>query len=247
MWTAVVRRAHGTWTRRALTAAVVAVLVANAVVLSAAAYDDGPDGAAAAAVALASTGEIDADVAPLEGIVVDVQTAERIDPSTPLPQPEPAPVDPYAPTPEVRLGTLEIPKIGVSQTLFEGVTLTAINRGPSHWPGTAMPGEVGNTVIAGHRTTYTKPFWALNELTPGDELIFTVDGERIVYRLDRLDVVHPTDVYIVDQRVGRTATLFACHPRGSARQRIVAHFSIENTVPVEFFDTLGGGRPLGDL
>src|SRR5690606_39392665 len=64
-----------------------------------------------------------------------------------LPVPEPPPADPYAPTPEVVHGTLALPTLGVSQPLYEGVTLTAIDRGPSHWPGTAMPGEVGNVEI----------------------------------------------------------------------------------------------------
>lgn len=219
------------------------MLAANAFVLGSGwATGSGAD-VAGAALQLATTAEIEteAEVDPLEGMVVQIPVAsENIDPTIPLPVPEPSPVNAYAPTPEVRHGTLEIPKIGLSQPLFEGVTLTAINRGPSHWPGTAMPGEVGNVVVAGHRTTYTKPFWALNELTPGDELIFTIDGERIVYVLDRIEVVAPTDIHIVEQSHERTATLFACHPRGSARQRIVGHFTLKpHTVEVEVFDTIG--------
>lgn len=143
-----------------------------------------------------------------------------------LPVPEAAPADPYAPTPEVRHGTLEIPAIGLSQPLFEGVTLTAINRGPSHWPGTAMPGELGNVVVAGHRTTFTRPFWDLQLLEPGDELVFTTDAGRFVYVLDSIEIVNPEDIHIVTQRYAHTATLFACHPRGSARERIVGHFTL---------------------
>lgn len=218
---------------RAVAAVIVAVLGANLVVLAAAAAVQPDDSVAAAAVALASTAEPVADVDPVRGIVLDVQRPEHIDPSIELPQPEPSPSNPYAPTPEIRHGQLEIPAIGLSQPLFEGVTLTSINRGPSHWPGTAMPGEVGNVVVAGHRTTYTKPFWSLNELEPGDELVFTIDGERIVYLLDRIEVVNPYDVHIIDQSHERTATLFACHPRGSARQRIVGHFAIDNSLQFE--------------
>ncbi len=234
---------------RVLGAAIAAVLVADVVVLTGGGLRTQPDeNVAAAAVALAATAEpVETDLDPLAGIVVEVQRSEDIDPSIALPQPEPAPSDPYAATPEVRHGTLEIPAIGLSQTLFEGVTLTSINRGPSHWPGTAMPGEIGNVVVAGHRTTYSKPFWALNDLVPGDELIFTIDGMQTVYVLDHTEIVNPTDVHIIDQTHARTATLFACHPRGSARQRIVGHFTIKNTTPVEFFDTIGPGRPIGDL
>ena len=154
-----------------------------------------------------------------------------IDPDVALPVPEPAPRNAHAATPEVRHGLLEIPAIGLSQTLFEGVTLTAINRGPSHWPGTAMPGEFGNVVVAGHRTTYSRPFYRLNELDPGDELIFTVDGERFVVRArtgrDRVAVRRPHHRTDPD----RTATLFGCHPRGSARQRIVGALPDEDRRP----------------
>jgi sortase A len=149
-----------------------------------------------------------------------------------LPFPESSPTNPRAATPEVRHGMLEIPSIGLAQPFFEGVTLTAIDRGPSHWPGTAMPGQLGNVVIAGHRTTKTRPFWDLDLVQPGAELIFTMhDGTRHVYTLDRTQVVDDEDIYIVDQAFGYRATLFGCHPKGSARQRIVGHFTLQSTTP----------------
>ncbi len=145
----------------------------------------------------------------------------------PLPSPEDAPDNPRAPTPELKHGLLEIPSIGLSQPFFEGVTLTAIDRGPSHWPGTAMPGQLGNVVIAGHRTTHSRPMWDLDLVKPGEELIFTmVNGDRFVYELDRLEVVDADQIEIIDQGYGYTATLFGCHPKGSARQRMVGHFSL---------------------
>lgn len=219
---------------RLLLAAAVAVLVAGAGALVAGQDDPqevraGED-VAAAAVALAATAEraLEAELDPLAGISLrTVTTSVEADPLAPLPVPEDPPADPYEREPEIRHGTLEIPRIGLSQPLFEGVSLTAINRGPSHWPGTAMPGELGNVVVAGHRTTYTRPFWDLQALQPGDELIFTMnDGSKHVYLLDRIEIVSPTDLHIVDQTRAHTATLFACHPRGSARQRIVGHFTM---------------------
>jgi sortase A len=217
-------------------AAAVAVLVAGAVALVGAGDEQdvrSTDGVAAAAVALAATAEpaAEADLDPLAGIEVRTPptppTLPPIDPSAPLPQPEDPPLDPYEPTPEVRHGTVEIPAIGLSQPLFEGVSLTAINRGPSHWPGTAMPGQLGNVVVAGHRTTYTRPFWDVQALQPGDQLIFAMaDGSRHVYALERLEIVDPMAVHIVDQTHEYRATIFACHPRGSARQRIVGHFTM---------------------
>ena len=147
-----------------------------------------------------------------------------------LPQPDDAPADAYADTPDVVHGTLALPTIGVSEQLHEGVTLTAIDRGPSHWPGTAMPGQLGNVVVAGHRVTHTKPFHNLDLLAPGDPLVFSMtDGTTWTYELTSTEIVTPDAMRIVDQHPDYTATLFACHPKGSAAQRIVAHFRLVGT------------------
>ena len=149
-----------------------------------------------------------------------------------LPMPDLSVVDPYAPTPEIVHGTMSLPTIGVSQPLQEGTTLTAINRGPSHWPGTALPGELGNVVIAGHRTTYSRPFWDLDLVQPGDPLIFDMaDGSRHEYELVNIEIVDDSAMHIVDQSYAYTATLFGCHPKGSAAQRIVGHFRLVKSTP----------------
>ena len=115
------------------------------------------------------------------------------------------------------------------------MALTAINRGPGWWPGTAMPGQLGNVVIAGHRTTYSKPFNRLNELTPGDQVIFTTDAGRFVYAVRAVIVVPETWIDIAAQSYAHTATLFACHPPGSSRERIVAKLRLldANGQPVD--------------
>lgn len=142
-----------------------------------------------------------------------------------LPVPEDSPADPRAPTPEVVHGTLALPTLGMTQPLGEGVTLTAIDRGPSHWPGTALPGQVGNVVVAGHRVTHTRPFHDLDLLQPGDPLVFTMDDGTVwTYVHTGTTIVGPDGMHIVEQTPAHTATLFACHPKGSAAQRIVAQF-----------------------
>ena len=228
--------------QRLLAAGVSATLVAVGAAMAIGGTDDRNDthDVAVAAVALAATADVQPELDPLAGITVtQAQVHVTGTDQASLPVPELAPLDPHAPTPEVRYGRLEIPSIGLDQPFFEGVTLTAINRGPSHWPGTAMPGEIGNVVIAGHRTTYTRPFWDLQAVQPGDELIFTMeDGTRYVYVHDDTEIVDPEDTHIVDQTPARTATLFGCHPRGSARHRIVAHFHLQPvTTTVEVVDT----------
>ena len=220
------------WPQRALTVAI-ALLVGVAGGLAAARWDASEDvvaGAEPSPPAATATDPADADLAPV------ADTARRIVGalSADLPAPHAVPADAREATPEVRHGLLEIPSIGLSQPFFEGVTLTAIDRGPSHWPGTAMPGELGNVVVAGHRTTRTRPFWDLDLVQPGDELIFTMaDGTRHVYALDRIEIVDDEAMHIVDQSYGYRATLFACHPKGSARQRIVGHFTLQRTTPAE--------------
>jgi sortase A len=143
-----------------------------------------------------------------------------------LPNPEAVPADPRADVPLVQLGSIEIPKIGVDKPMFEGITLTTLDHGPGHWPGTAMPGQIGNVVIAGHRVSHDKPFRHLEQLEPGDDVIMTTDDGRFVYKVTSTEVVYPDAVWIADQTADYTATLFACHPAGSTRQRIVVHLAL---------------------
>ncbi len=139
-----------------------------------------------------------------------------------LPIPEALPTDPYAATPSDVVGHIQIPALGVDEDLQRGITLTAIDRGPGWWPGTAMPGELGNVVVAGHRTTHTKPFADLHLLSQGDHVIFTTPAGQFTYEVRGVIVVPGDWIDIAAQSEAHTATLFACHPPGSAAERIVA-------------------------
>lgn len=141
-------------------------------------------------------------------------------PGETLPQPENIPPEDTV-EPEVIVGAIAIPRIDVMQTLYRGVTLPTLDKGVGWWPGTAMPGQAGNVVLGGHRMSKKKPFRNIDQLQPGDEILLsTVDGD-FVYLVDRSFVVEPTDVWIIDQTTDATLTLFACHPPGSTRQRLV--------------------------
>jgi sortase A len=86
-------------------------------------------------------------------------------------------------------------------------------------------------VFPGHRTTYSRPFHDLDRLAPGDEIVFDMpDGEH-VYAVRETIVVDPTALWVVDQTDTPTVTLIACHPKGSARQRIVVQGDLVRTVP----------------
>lgn len=217
--------------RRRSLAALVALLVAASVSLVGAVLsaDDGGRAADRATTTTVSTTTTTATAPATTAPRLPAPADPRVE-LVDLPVPEDAPVDAHAATPYVVHGTLSLPSIGVSQPLHEGVTLTAINHGPSHWPGTALPGQPGNVVVAGHRTTYSKPFYDLDLLAPGDPLVFTMnDGAVWTYELTGTSVVGPDAMHIVTQTPEHTATLFACHPKGSAAQRIVAHFRLVTT------------------
>ena len=119
------------------------------------------------------------------------------------------------------IGRIEIPKINLDHPIFEGVDETVIHWGPGHWPGSAMPGQVGNSVFAGHRVTHTHPFRNLDQLVPGDEIQFVMPDGTYTYRMTQQQIVDPNDTWIVNPTPTATLTLFACHPPGSATHRIV--------------------------
>lgn len=143
-----------------------------------------------------------------------------------LSRPVELPSDPYAPEPLVEIGTIEIPKLGLNHRIFHGISLRSIDRGPSHWPGTALPGERGNAVFAGHRVTHSRPFRNLDQLVPGDQVFFTVRGVQSTYVVTGHEIVTPSGTHIVEPTPTPTATLFACHPPGSARFRYVVHLAL---------------------
>jgi sortase A len=182
-----------------------------------------------------------AEASDLPTLAIEPPTTTTLAPTTTTMAPAPAPqTQPVAPPPAkaanapaaiVQVGEIRIPKIGLVHKVYEGISLTVINKGPGHWPGSAMPGQLGNAVFAGHRTTYSKPFNRLNELVPGDEISFTTADGTSVYRMTKVEIVKPTDVWIVDPTPDATITLFACHPPGSARQRIVIRGAFESATP----------------
>jgi sortase A len=131
------------------------------------------------------------------------------------------PSDSYAREPVIELGRIQIPKLGVDMTMYEGIRLTTLDYGPGHWPGSAMPGQAGNVVIGGHRTSKHRVFRNVDQLVPGDQIVFTDANGTHTYAVSKVQIVQPTDVWIINPTPTPTATLFACHPPGSTAQRIV--------------------------
>ena len=96
-----------------------------------------------------------------------------------------------------------------------------LKRGPGHLPETAYPGQEGNCVISGHRTTYGAPFRHIELLTEGEEIILQTADSRYVYEVIEQRIVLPTDLTVLEQEGEPKLTLTACHPWYSAAQRIV--------------------------
>ena len=120
------------------------------------------------------------------------------------------------------LTRMRIPALGVDTVVVEGVTVSALRAGAGHYPDTPLPGERGNVAIAGHRTTYGKPFRRLDTLAPGDEIEFETPVGRFVYRVARAPfVVDPHDLSVLEQDQRSLLTLTTCHPVDSARERLV--------------------------
>jgi len=135
----------------------------------------------------------------------------------------------------ITIGRLEIPAIGLDEPIREGVHLSVIDRGVAHWAGTAEAGGSGNMVLAGHRTTKTAPFRDLDRLRPGDSISVTgFDGRSAEYVVRETVIVTPSDIWIVEQTDVPMVTLFACHPKRSARQRIVVRAELVDVPVVQF-------------
>ena len=123
---------------------------------------------------------------------------------------------------------LDIPRIHDDPMfVVPGVALTDLKKGPGHYNDTPLPGTLGNSAIAGHRTTYGAPFFDVDKLQSGDELIVTMadTGERFVYLVTYTQVVSASDYWVVTTSNPDVAelTLTSCHPKYTARDRIVVH------------------------
>lgn len=121
------------------------------------------------------------------------------------------------------LTRLEIPKLGVNVVVVQGIDENALRAGAGHYPETPLPCNDGDVAIAGHRTTYGKPFANIDRLNPGDTIILKTPIGSCVYRV-MVDpfVVSPDDWGVVADTPGiHMLTLTACHPKGSAAHRLI--------------------------
>jgi len=121
------------------------------------------------------------------------------------------------------IGLLEIPAISVSQAIVEGVDTNNLRLGPGHYPSSAVIGARGNVAIAGHRTTWGRPFRYLDQLRSNDAIIVTTTRGRFLYRVVNSLVVAPNDTAVLAASMSHELTLTTCNPPYSASSRLVVH------------------------
>ncbi|HEY3436811.1 MAG TPA: class E sortase [Actinotalea sp.] len=155
-----------------------------------------------------------------------------------------APVDAEPADVGTTFATLRVPRWGADyvRTISEGTTRSDVLDvlGIGHYVRTAMPGGIGNFAVAGHRTTYNKPFNRVEELRVGDALVVQTADTWYVYTVTSTEIVRPDQVEVIAPVPGDPAaapsqaqmTLTTCHPMYSARQRYVVHALLDHWLPV---------------
>jgi sortase A len=144
------------------------------------------------------------------------------------------------------LTKIVIPDLGVETLVVEGTSPAALRAGAGHYPNTPLPGQSGNVAIAGHRTTYGKPFNRLDELpvgssiwlvTPVGDHRYVVTAEPASDRCERVGseagacVTDPKDWQVIAPTSEASLTLTTCHPKGSARERLIIRAELAETLP----------------
>jgi sortase A len=150
------------------------------------------------------------------------------------------PVVAVAPGNATQFGVMYVPRLGAdySRSISEGVGTRDVldKNGIGHYPGTQMPGQVGNFAVAAHRTTHGAPFRDIATLLVGDKIyVQTADG-WYTYVFRGLEYVRPTGVGVIDpvpQAPGiaptdRVMTMTSCNPKLSSSERIIAYAAFDS-------------------
>jgi sortase A len=126
---------------------------------------------------------------------------------------------------------IRIPAFGKNWrfTIIQGTALAQLNVSPGHVPGTQLPGQVGNFVVAGHRVTAGNPFWSEPSLRNGDLIYIQTEANNYTYRVIGKQTVLPTDLTVLDpvpghphqQATRRLITLITCNPAWTGTHRVI--------------------------
>ena len=193
-------------------------LVASGLPLSEfAAEPEPPDAGQPEVVVVADEGDDPRIALPSE----HVYTAREIEALTPEEERTPGIFREFAPAEGEVMGRIAIPKLDLDWMVVEGIDLELLKQGPGHIPHTALPGQPGNAVISGHRTTNGAPFFDLDLLIQGDIIeVESLTGTH-TYSVIESRIVPPTGVWVTTQWDGAWLTLTTCAPKYSAAERLI--------------------------
>ena len=122
-------------------------------------------------------------------------------------EPMPAPAAIVAPGSPI--GELLIPRVRLSSIILQGSDPQTLRRGPGHIEQTALPGERGNSAIAGHRDTFFRP---LRDVRVGDDVFLNIPVGSVHYRITSTGVVGAQDLSVLDPTERSVLTLITCYP-----------------------------------
>ena len=126
-----------------------------------------------------------------------------------------------APPTGVVIGRVKIPRIGLEAIVVQGDCEKILRLAVGHFPGTALPGQRGNMVLAGHRDTF---FRALRDIREGDRIVIESPNGSYDYEVESASIVSPTDLSVLRNSGNKELTLITCYPFswiGSAPDRFV--------------------------
>jgi sortase A len=119
------------------------------------------------------------------------------------------------------IGRIRAPAMSLSTVFVQGTDTASLRKGPGHFPETPFPGQGGTVGIAGHRTTYGAPFRHADSMRRGDRIVLEMPYGKIFYRVQKTEIVDPTDVGVVKYVGYERLVLSSCHPVYSAAQRFI--------------------------
>ncbi len=126
---------------------------------------------------------------------------------------------------------IRIPRIGAHYVVVDGTQADDLRKGPGLYEQTPFPGAGGTTAIAGHRTTYGAPFRKVDQLRKGNRIIVTMPYGRFTYTVERLQIVKPTALWVIQRVSYDRLVLSACHPLYSAAKRIIVFARLTDAEP----------------
>ena len=125
------------------------------------------------------------------------------------------------------VGRLTILSANINHYVVFGATNNKLEYGPGYILGTSLPGSGGNFAIAGHRTTYGAPFGNLDRVQVGETIIFQTNTNQYKYQVIEVKIVSPEDNYVLENFGDDRITLTTCHPKFSAKQRLIVIGQLE--------------------